>query len=255
MLAGTSYYYGDIVNYELEPASIKPAAGLFMRYHLNPYLTLRGNVMYCRVFGADSNLQYIEGKKWQRERNLAFYSDIFELSGMLEYNIIPDRNRGRTIHTRCIPYVYAGVGVFHFEPMAIHPITGEPIALRPLRLDGSAYSPIAFAMPLGVGLRFYLNKNWQVGLDFGMRLTTTSHLDDIDGNSKYPNPENLASDDARIMASRNHNSLNHSTQMVPNIAGKPRGKIDYITDIYFINGITVSYRFWTFSKAVRRGRF
>jgi hypothetical protein len=255
MLAGGSYYYGDIVNYSFQPESIKPAGGVFIRYHITPSLSLRGNLMYCRIFGADSNLTYSNDTKWQKERNLAFYSDIFELSGIFEYNLIADENKGRKIRDRFIPYVFGGIGVFYFEPKAIHPITGQPIALRPLKLDGTSYSPVAYAMPLGAGIRVYVNKNWQIGLEFGMRFTTTSHLDDIDGSSKYPNPEKLASDDARIMASRNKNSLNPVTQMVPNISGKPRGKIDYITDIYFINGVTVSYRFWTFSKAIRKGRF
>lgn len=255
ILGGVSYYYGDIVNYSFQPESLKPATGMFLRYHISPSFSIRANAMYCRIFGADSNLKYSNDTKWQKERNLAFYSDIYELSGMLEYNFIADENKGRTVRNRFIPYMFAGFGVFSFEPKAIHPITGDPIALRPLKLDGSSYSPIAYAMPLGAGLRCYLNKNWQVGIEIGMRFTTTSHLDDIDGASLYPNPEMLASDDARIMVSRNKNSMNPTTQMVPNINGKPRGKIDYITDIYFINGITVSYRFWTFSKAIRKGRF
>ncbi|MES2778427.1 MAG: DUF6089 family protein [Bacteroidota bacterium] len=254
MLAGLSYYYGDIANYNFQPESLKPAAGVILRYHLSPSFTLRGNAMYCRIFAADSNLKTTDDTQWQRFRNLAFYSDVYELSGMVEYNIIADKNRGKTVRSRVIPYVFGGVGLFYFEPKAIHPITGNPVALRPLQLDGSSYSPIAYAMPVGLGLRIYANKNWVIGLEFGMRLTTTSHLDDIDGSSRYPNPESLISDDARIMASRNNNSMNHTTQMVPNFSGKPRGKIDYITDIYFINGITVSYRFWKF-KAIRKGRF
>lgn len=255
VLGGVSYYYGDIVNYSFQTESLKPAAGIFLRYHVTPSLTLRGNAMYCRVFGADSNLSDGKDTKWQKARNLAFYSDIYELSGMLEYNFIPDGNKGRKIRNRFIPYMFGGFGLFYFEPQAIHPITGEPIALRPLKLNGTSYSPIAYAIPFGFGMRCYVNKNWQVGLELGMRFTTTSYLDDIDGKSRYPNPEMLASDDARIMASRNENSMNPTTQMVSNINGKPRGKIDYITDIYMINGITVSYRFWTFSKAVRKGRF
>lgn len=255
ILAGLSYYYGDIVNFNLQAESLKPAAGVLFRYHITPSITLRGNAMYCRIFAADSNLRVTPDTKWQRARNLAFYSDIFELSGMVEWNLIPDKNRGRRIQQRFIPYLFAGVGVFHFEPKAIHPITGESIELRPLKLDGNSYSPVAYAIPFGFGVRCYTSPNWQIGIEFGMRFTSTSHLDDIDGKSRYPNPESLTSNDARIMASRNKNSMNPATQMVSNFNGKPRGKIDYITDIYYINGITVSYRFWTFSRAIKRGLF
>lgn len=255
ILTGMSYYYGDIVNFNLQPESLKPAAGILVRYHLTPSISLRANAMYCRIFAADSNLTETPDTKWQRARNLAFYSDIFEISGMVEWNLIPDKNRGRRIQQRVIPYLFGGVGIFHFDPKAIHPITGDPIALRPLRLDGNSYSTIAYAIPFGLGMRCYTTTNWQIGIELGMRFTSTSHLDDIDGKSHYPNPETLDSDDARIMASRNKNSMNPNTQMVSNINGKPRGKIDYINDIYYIGGVTFSYRFWTFSKAIRRGLF
>lgn len=244
MLLGGSYYYGDIVNYELQPKTIGPGAGFFLRYHLNRNISLRGNLMYCRVQGADSNLTLAPDTKWQKERNLAFYSDIIEVSGMVEYNLVPDLNKGRRIKNRFVPYVFAGVGLFYFEPKAIHPLTGQPIALRPLRTDGTSYLPVAIALPLGFGVRYYLNKNWQIGFELGTRLTSTSRLDDVVGDSKYPDPISLSSDDARIMSVRNMNSVNKETQIAYNFEGKPRGKIDYITDIYVIGGVTISYRLW-----------
>ncbi|MES2779965.1 MAG: DUF6089 family protein [Bacteroidota bacterium] len=242
-LAGGSYYYGDICNTSFQQASIKPAFGVFGRYNITPSFSVRGNLMYCRVFAADSNLKDNNDTKWQRSRNLAFYSDVYEASGVLEYNFIQDNTVGGYVRNRFVPYVFGGVGVFYFDPKAIHPITGDPIALRPLKLNGTSYSPIALAFPFGMGVRCYINGNWQVGLEMGIRYTSTTYLDDIGGKSKYPNAELLPNDDARIMASRNQNSINASTQMVSNFEGKPRGKIDYINDIYFIYGITVSYKF------------
>ena len=217
--------------------------------------------MYCKVQGADSNLDLSSDSKWQKERNLAFYSDVIEVSGMVEYNLIPDLNKGRKMYTRFVPYVLGGIGLFYFDPKAIHPITGKPISLRPLRTDGTSYLPVAIALPIGVGVRYYLSKNWQIGFELGTRLTSTSRLDDVVGDSKYPNPESLSSDDARIMSVRNQNSINKETQIATTFEGKPRGKIDYITDIYLIYGVTVSYRIWPkgaraySGKAVRCPRF
>jgi hypothetical protein len=244
VLAGGSYYYGDILNSAIQPKEIHPALNVFLRYHINKKISLRGNLLYCRVSGADSNLARTPTQQWQHDRNLAFYSDIIEVSGMVEYNLRDDLNKGRRVKNRFIPYVFGGVGLFYFEPKAIHPITGKAISLRPLQLDGSSYLPVAIALPIGVGLRFYMNRNWQLGFEFGMRLTSTSHLDDVTGDSKYPDPTTLPSDDARIMSVRNMNSVNPDTQMATNFAGKPRGKIDYITDVYFVGGITLSYRLW-----------
>lgn len=241
-LAGGSYYYGDIVNYTFEPKSIKPSFGIFARYQMTPKLSLRANLMYCRLFGADSNLKETESTKWQKSRNLAFYSDVYEASGILEYNFIKDNTNSNYVRNRFIPYSFGGIGVFYFDPKAIHPISGDPISLRPLKLNGVSYSPVSMAIPFGVGIRCYINGTWQVGLEMGIRYTFTTFLDDISGDATYPSPETLPNDDARIMVSRNQNSMNQTTQMVTNFGGKPRGKIDYINDLYYIYGITISYR-------------
>lgn len=238
VLLGGSYYYGDIVNtMYIQSQAIHQAGGLFFRYHLNKKVSIRANFMYARLGAADSNLVANKENAFQRSRNLAFYADVFELSGVVEYNLIQDHNRGRRIKNRFIPYVYGGLGLFYFEPKAIHPVTGSAVALRPLKLDGTSYSPIALAVPLGIGFRYYLNKNWQLGLDMGMRLTSTSHLDDITGNSRYQDPATLGSEDAKIMMDR-------SAGAVYSAGGDKRGKISYITDIYFIYGVTLTYRLW-----------
>lgn len=253
MLAGGSYYYGDIVN-SFQPKSVGPGLGILFRYHLNSKMALRANFMYCRVMGADSNLAFNSETKWQKARNLAFYSDIIEVSGMIEYNLINDNNRGKLISSHFVPYVFGGVGLFYFEPMAINPVTGKAIALRPLQLEGASYSPVAIAFPLGGGMRFYITQNWQIGVEVGLRVTSTSHLDDITGTSTYPDPEILPNDNARVMSVRNTNSVNKETQMTCTFAGKPRGKIDYITDMYAIGGVTVSYRLWPVAKKGSEGK-
>jgi hypothetical protein len=243
LFSGGSYYYGDIVNYSLQSESVKPSLGLFASYQVSPSISVRANLMYCRVFGADSNLKGNSSEtKWQRDRNLAFYSDIFEVSGVMEYNFIKDNTKGGDVRNRYIPYAFVGIGSFYFEPKAIHPITGDPIELRPLKLNGVSYSPIALDIPLGIGFRCYVNSDLQIGLEMSARYTSTSYLHDIDGKAKYPDASNLPNDDARIMVSRNKNSMNPITQIGSNFSGKPRGKIDYINDLFFVYGITVLYK-------------
>lgn len=238
ILLGGSYYYGDIVNtVGIQSQAIHGAGGVFFRKHLSKKVCFRVNLMYARLGAADSNLTPSAETNFQLNRNLAFYADVFEVSGVVEYNLIQDHNKGRRIKNRFIPYVYGGIGAFYFEPKAIHPVTGKPISLRPLKLDGTSYSPIALAVPLGVGFRYYLNKNWQLGFDLGMRLTSTSHLDDITGTSLYQDPATLASEDARIMMDRSDGAMYSA-------GGGKRGKIRYITDIYFIGGVTLTYRLW-----------
>jgi hypothetical protein len=208
--------------------------------------------MYCRIGAADSNLSDIPDNAYQRGRNLSFYADIFEVSGVVEYNLIRDPNVGRRVRVRLIPYVYGGVGFFYFEPKAVNPVNGGVVDLRPLKTDG-LYSPFAVAVPLGFGLRYYINRNWQVGIDIGIRLTTTTHLDDITGGSKYQDPASLSSDVARIMSDR-------SSGETYSLTGKPRSNQPLKTDSYYIGGLTLTYRLWTggpgfHGAAVRCPRF
>ncbi len=246
-LFGGSYYYGDIVNTNhIQPQTIGPAVGVFIREHLNNRICFRANLMYIRIGAADSNL-INNNSEFQKSRNLSFYADVFELSGVVEYNLISDNNKARRIVNRAIPYLYGGLGMFYYEPKAMHPITGNPINLRPLKLDGDTYSPIAIAFPVGAGVRYYLNRNLQLGFDLGIRFTTTSHLDDITGDSRYANPATLPSEDAKIMMDRSVGGIYSS-------GGMQRGKLTLITDIYAIGGITLTYKLWPYGlgRAFRR---
>lgn len=257
VLLGVSTYYGDIVN-NFDPNTFRFSGGLFMRYHLNQRWVIRGNLAYARVTGADS---VSKDSEFQRNRNMSFYTDIIELSGVAEYNLIADKNKGRRVKTPIIPYVYGGLGVFYYQPWAIYPVTGKPIELRPLKTDGSSYSTIALCIPVGVGVRFYLNRTWQLGFDFGARFTSTSHIDDVAGNSVYPDPSQLPSAAARIMYDPSKAPKDPDTGIGYGKPGKIRGKIKNLNDMYFIAGVTLSYRLWPGKvrgyggKAIRCPRF
>lgn len=256
-LLGFATYYGDIVN-TYDPQTFRFAGGIFMRYHFDDRFAIRGNFMYARVTGADSTSPDSE---FQRNRNMSFFTDIYELSAVAEYNLIADKNKGRRVRTPVVPYVYAGLGVFYYEPWATYPVTGQPIKLRPLQLDGSSYSSFAICAPVGAGVRFYLSRNWQLGIDLGVRFTTTSHIDDVDGNSVYPDPAKLPSDAARIMYDPSKGPKDPDTGIGYGQPGKIRGKVENINDLYFIGGVTLSYRLWPGKvrgyggKAIRCPRF
>lgn len=243
-ILGLSYYWGDIVN-DFQPATMKPGGSFFIRYHMDPRLALRASLSYAKLGGEDAASKNSE---FQRRRNLSFETNVIELAAVAEFNLIPDKNKGRRLRTFLVPYVYGGLGVFYFDPTAVNPITGQEVRLRPLKLEGTSYSPIAMCIPLGVGTRFYLTRNWQIGFDLGMRYSLSSHIDDVDGQSTYPMPEELTSDDQRIMYNPDPVRIalireTGSTE-VWGRNGKPRGKNELISDVYFIYGVSLSYRIW-----------
>src|SRR3954465_579474 len=81
LLLGGSYYYGDVVN-EIEPSTIRPAFGGFIRYRLGERLALKAFGAYAKVTGDDK----LSESEWQQQRNWSFESTIIEGSIQAEFN-------------------------------------------------------------------------------------------------------------------------------------------------------------------------
>jgi len=232
-LAGLSHYYGDVSN-EFHVENIRYAGYIFVRKHVSQRVVLRGNLGYIRIVGIDS----ISSSIYQQRRNLNFYTDIIELSSQVEYNLVDDKTRGRRIKNYTIPYVFAGIGGIYFTPYTI--FNNNTYNLAAVGASGTSYSQLALVIPVGAGVRYYLTPNWQVGFEFGIRFTSTSDLDDIRGESLWPDPASLPTNDARYLLNRSNVSLDPGGYKYK--PGYKRGKIEYITDTYVAYGLTVSYK-------------
>ncbi len=71
----------------------KPAGGAVFRYNFNPRLAMRGNILVGSLEGDDS----FSNSQSQQQRNLKFRSNIYELSGQLEFNFL-DYEIGNDYH-------------------------------------------------------------------------------------------------------------------------------------------------------------
>ncbi len=220
-----------------------------MRYHMDPRYAIKGSLTYAQVGGEDINSETV----WQRERNFSFKTNIYELAGVFEYNLLPAKNKARRLKTRFIPYVSGGLALFYFDPTAINPVTGKEVKLSALKLDGESYSSVALSIPLGVGFRYYVTRNWQIGFELGARYSLSSNLDNVAGTSEYVNINEMANDDARVMmapqtariAQIMESGDTYSMDGANNASvGDPRGKNGMFSDVYFVGGLTISYRMW-----------
>lgn len=237
ILVGGSYYYGDIVN-EIEPTTMRYSFGGFLRYHLNDRVALKFMGAYARVTGADS----LSESEFQRNRNLDFFTDIVEGSVQLEYNLISDYAKGRRYKNRFIPYLFVGIGAFWFNPQAIYPVDGSTISLATLQTEGVKYSQVAACIPFGAGFRYRMDKSWSIGLEVGVRYTTTSYIDDVSGNGVYPELSQLPYAASYVMYDRSKFPRNPALGYGYGAPGKVRGKMGNIQDIYVIGGLTITYK-------------
>ncbi len=191
---------------DLELAATRPALGLLGRYAINPYFGIRAQLSWAILTGDDDLLDPNKpgGHLPRYYRNLDFYTHIIELAILGEWNIFrfePGRFR-RYHHT---PYLMTGFVLFWFDPRAI-----DGTRLKPLRTEGQGlpeypdrkpYASIQPAIPIGIGYKFVVGKNWVLGFETILKYTFTDYLDDV--SKTYPDPkyyyEHFPADQAQLM--------------------------------------------------------
>lgn len=170
--------------------------GAFARYKVNPLLRLKLGGNWVRIEGAD-NASTNPGR---RGRNLSFRNDVYELqfTGQIYFYEVPDLGRTYRYRNDFQMYAFVGVAGFYHNPKTYY--NGNWVALRPLKTEGKAYSPVSFAIPVGLGLFFTIEKKHRIGWEFDWRTTFTDYLDDV--STIYADPNDLDSDLARALANR-----------------------------------------------------
>jgi hypothetical protein len=208
VIAGGSYYIGDLNQFRhFENTQI--AGGFLYRFNIHSRLSLRGNFIYGNVKGDDANSR----SDLLKNRNLNFFSSIFELAGGVEFNYFPFEI-GHKNH-KGTAYILTEIGVFRMNPMTRY--QGQNIELQPLGTEGQGtslssknnYSLTQLCVPLGVGARMTLGKWVCLGAEFGIRKTFTDYLDDVHAGS-YVDPDILVSENGPTAGLLSNRSLDGS---------------------------------------------
>lgn len=244
-LSGSSYM-GDlaprVVN--ISTSKLHPAPGVFFRYNAHPFFSARLNFYRGKISADDSFAK----DKYRRKRNLSFESNITEMSLIGEINLFG--YDGMNLQTRYSPYIFAGVSVFRFNPKAN--IDGELVDLQPLGTEGQGmpgfgarYGLTQLAVPIGVGVKFAIDDRFAVGVEFGIRLTSTDYLDDVSTNY-VAESELIATNGAtaQALADRRAEILDNPESLPTVIESGvlQRGNPNK-DDAYSIAGFTFSYYF------------
>jgi uncharacterized protein DUF6089 len=190
--AGVIFYNGDLnerTTKIISPGKVfKPFITAGLNYRLGKRTELSLGFLYGTIGGADS----LASEKDNRTRNLSFKSVIEELSLQFEYHLF-NVYRQRRLN----PYVFAGGGVFHFNP--ITELNGVKYALQPVGTEGQytgndkyskPYKLTQFSIPVGIGLYFQLNPHWRLKIYYANHFTFTDYLDDV--STIYPDSFLLA---------------------------------------------------------------
>jgi hypothetical protein len=233
---GGAYYIGDLNSTHF--FMTQPGIGVFYRFNYNYRLSFRGGFNFGSVQADDSQTNNPD----QLERNLNFKSKIQEFYTQAEFNFW----EYRVGHSDFIfaPYIFAGVGVFHFDPMGHY--QNQWVELRDLATEGqktsqnptqkkySLYQPV---IPFGLGFKLSVSKMITIGFEWGPRKTFTDYLDDVSG--KYVDPVKLAAEKGAMAAIMSNRAKNPSDFI--NDVGKLRGNPN-TKDWYFFYGFVISFK-------------
>jgi hypothetical protein len=159
---------------DLEFPATRPVLGLGYRYKTTRTTAIKGNLYYGYVGGNDN----LTKEPFRNNRNLNFRSPVLELSGQFEYMLIRERP-GHRYNLRGVhgwrnigieSYLFGGFGGFFFNPRGKY--EGKWYSLRPLCTEGEGlvptrkkYSRFQPCIPVGIGFKYTINKNWGIGLD------------------------------------------------------------------------------------------
>ncbi len=236
---------GDLSNDAVVLSTTAPSGSIIARYNLSEKWALKGFFGYGRISGTDVN----SSNQVQRSRNLSFYTDIYEASLHLEFNLV--RNAYRYTSTKkLIPYLFAGIGLFNFNPKT--ELNGESIELQPLGTEGQGtttyndrtkYSLTQTCVPMGIGFKKRIGKRLTVGLEVGARYTFTNYLDDVGGTYADANVVGRSNGEtARLLSDRSWELTPNGKNLFDDGDARSMKKIN-INDIYFMGGITFTYIF------------
>ena len=260
---GTSNYQGDLTHPHAQLKRTKPSLGLLGRYYFGPRFNLKGSFTYGWISGTDAD--DASDQRYRDKRNLSFRSNLMELSIQGELNILPFISNSKRY--RFAPYVFAGIALFHFNPVA--DIVNTNPALQGSKWDGldlqtlgtegqnlqgsskSAYSRWQGSIPYGLGIKYSLGNFWNVGLELGQRKLFTDYLDDA--STTYPDMNALQTysraqfgDDRAVVASNPRDFTKYPTKTINDVKGYQRANSKK-NDMYIFVGLTITKTLRRFS--------
>lgn len=166
---GIMLYKGDLAP-GLMPKFVRPAGQIFIRHNPGRAVSLKYSFALGKIFADDREVN----NNFANQRNYSFNSRITEVAATAEYNFLDYRSdKSRKPFS---PYLFGGIAVFKFDPV------------ENLLPD---YKLMQIALPFGVGVKYVLAGQWNLGLEFGARKTFTDYLDNLGGDinttSKFGN--------------------------------------------------------------------
>jgi len=214
---GATNFFGDLGGADrpgtngmrdMDFGATKPLLSVGYAYRYFQWLVVQSDLALGYLSGNDEFTNY--GPR--NNRGLHFRSSIVELSLKAQVGYTHERQGRRYVlrgargmkNMSIGGYGFLGIGLFHFNPKAKDQ-TGRWVALQPLGTEGQGlyptrekYKRLQVCIPVGLGARFMLTKEFTLGIEYGFRVTFTDYIDDV--SMTYPNIDLLEKEKGPVAA-------------------------------------------------------
>lgn len=183
MFIGGAVYQGDLTSKLVDLKQASPGIGFTARYKYYYTFNIRANLLITKLSAADS-----ENTKRPTDRGYSFESSLVEFSGMAEYEPFGKLRelKGGKNKLPVSPYFLGGLGFCFSNPKPQFAATDDPAVESAISQDlRGGFSKIHLVVPIGMGLRYDINRDWMIGAEVAARYPFTDYLDGI---SKAANP-------------------------------------------------------------------
>jgi hypothetical protein len=137
----------------------RPGGSIFYRLNLNPIIALRGSIHAGYIHANEKN----SPRPSNSARAAYFTTFVTEAAIMAEYNFF--NYRGRKEDHRLSPYLTGGIAVFNSQNRKISNVNSNDY--------------IVLSIPMGIGLKYKLSRQMNLGFEFVARKTFTDRIDGV----------------------------------------------------------------------------
>ena len=173
----------------------RPTIMMGYKYMVTPAFSLKGSIITSYLSGDDATTQ----ETARQNRNLSFRSGIIEFGATAElYPWTEKTNHSYKVRgvwgSKSItlsPYFVMGVGLTLFQPKTKY--NGDWVKLQPLGTEGQGlagwpdkYKRYTMRFPVGIGVKYLIDRNWSIGFELSARYTLTDYIDDVSTSYYIP---------------------------------------------------------------------
>ncbi|MFK8044995.1 MAG: DUF6089 family protein [Crocinitomicaceae bacterium] len=213
---GASSFFGDLGGgkgeaqndiRDIRLSATRPALNFGYKYMIFPSLSIKGVFNTALLSGNDASTK----NPVRENRNLSFRSAVWGGDLMFEYYPFSEqitrrykiRGVGGKSAFSVSPYISAGIGIVAFQPKAN--LDGTWYKLQPLGTEGQGlagrpdkYKRYTYTIPLAIGAKYLIDRNWSVGFELSVRYTGSDYIDDV--STSYYIPEEIEKANGAVAA-------------------------------------------------------